>query len=172
MASVVSHDKSFNQANINTSNVLVGTVLVLPAVLYGYGHFQQSEHAREAGLLGAEALGDGVIAEQGMKLIFWRERPYVDGSRGLFFQSNAGIDSSFPSSHSLLAFSTAAVIAGEYPSRWTQVGVYSMAACVGVTRVLGQEHFPTDVLVGGAVGWLIGHYVYRSRHGPRYGPEE
>jgi membrane-associated phospholipid phosphatase len=36
---------------------------------------------------------------------------------------------------------------------------------VGITRVLGQEHFPADVLVGGAAGWLIGHYVVRHhRH--------
>jgi membrane-associated phospholipid phosphatase len=33
---------------------------------------------------------------------------------------------------------------------------------VSLTRVLGQEHFPTDVLVGSAAGWLIGHYVYRK----------
>jgi membrane-associated phospholipid phosphatase len=36
---------------------------------------------------------------------------------------------------------------------------------VGITRVLGQEHFPADVLVGGAAGWFIGHYVVkRHRH--------
>jgi len=60
-------------------------------------------------------------------------------------------------------WSSAAVIAEEYPSRWVQFGVYSMAAGVSVTRVLGQEHFPSDVLVGSAAGWLVGHYVYR-RH--------
>ena len=26
-------------------------------------------------------------------------------------------------------------------------------------RVLGREHFPSDVLVGSAVGWMIGRYV-------------
>ncbi len=164
MSSVVSRDPDFNQANVNVSNVLVGSIVVLPAAFYGYGHFGQDDRARETGLLGAEALGDGVIVEEAMKLIFWRERPYVDGARGLFFQGSAGFDSSFPSSHSLLSWTTAAVIAGEYPSRWTQVGIYSAAAAVSVTRVLGQEHFPTDVLVGGAAGWLIGHYVYRTRH--------
>jgi membrane-associated phospholipid phosphatase len=64
----------------------------------------------------------------------------------------------------MLAWSSAAVIAEEYPSRWVQIGVYSMAAGVGVTRVLGQEHFPSDVLVGSAAGWLVGHYVYRKHH--------
>lgn len=172
MSSVVSHDPGFNQANVNVSNVLVGSIVILPAAFYGYGHFEQDNRASETGLLGAEALGDGVIVEQAMKLIFWRERPYVDGSRGLFFQGSAGFDSSFPSSHSLLSWTTAAIIAGEYPSRWTQLGVYSAASAVSVTRVLGQEHFPTDVLVGGAAGWLIGHYVYRTRHNHTRGLRE
>jgi len=29
---------------------------------------------------------------------------------------------------------------------------------------MGQEHFPTDVLIGAAGGWLIGHFVYRAHH--------
>jgi membrane-associated phospholipid phosphatase len=67
-----------------------------------------------------------------------------------------------PSSHSTLAWALAAVVASEYPSKWVQLGVYSMASSVSLTRVLGQEHFPTDVLVGGVAGWLIGHYVARK----------
>ncbi len=164
MNDVVSKDPSFNQANVNASNVMIGGLLFTPAVLYGYGHFEQDEHARETGLIGAEAMADGVIVEQGLKLVFWRERPNVDNARGHFWQSSAGIDSSLPSSHSVLAWSTAAVLAGEYPSAWSQIGVYSLATGVSLTRVLGQEHFPTDVLVGGAAGWLVGHYVYRHRH--------
>ncbi len=164
MNDVISKDPSFNQANIDASNVMIGGLLFTPAVLYGVGHFNKNEHAREAGLISAEAMGDGVIVEQGLKLIFWRERPNVDNAHGLFWQSSAGVDSSFPSSHSVLAWSTAAVLAGEYPSAWSQIAVYSLATGVSVTRVLGQEHFPTDVLVGSAAGWLVGHYVYRHRH--------
>jgi membrane-associated phospholipid phosphatase len=164
MNDVVSKDPSFNQANIDASNVMIGGLLFTPAVLYGVGHFNKDEHARETGLIGAEAIADGVIVEQGLKLIFWRERPNVDNAHGLFWQSSAGVDSSLPSSHSVLAWSTAAVLAGEYPSAWSQIAVYSLATGVSVTRVLGQEHFPTDVLVGSATGWLVGHYVYRHRH--------
>lgn len=164
MQSVVSHDAGFNQANINASNVMVGGILVAPAALYGAGLLKQNEHARNTGLLGAEAIVDGVVVEQGMKLIFWRERPTQHNARGHFFQGDAGFDSSFPSSHSVLAWSSAAVIASEYPSFWTQAGVYSLASGISLTRVLGQQHFPTDVLVGSAAGWLIGHYVARAHH--------
>jgi len=164
MSSVVSQDPSFNNANVNASNVLIGGFLAAPVALFGVGHFEHNAKAREAGLLGAEALVDSVVVEQGMKLVFWEERPLMDGSRGLFFQRSAGIDSSFPSSHAVLAWSSAAVIAGEYHSKWVQVGVYTLATGVSLTRVLGQQHFPSDALVGSAAGWLVGHYVYRAHH--------
>jgi membrane-associated phospholipid phosphatase len=43
------------------------------------------------------------------------------------------------------------------------IAAYSLAAGVSITRVLGQEHFPSDVLVGSACGWLIGRYVVHHR---------
>jgi membrane-associated phospholipid phosphatase len=161
---VISLDPSFNNDNTNASNVMIGGFIAAPVVLYGVGHFRGNEHARETGLLGAEAIVDGVAVEEGMKLIFWRERPYQDFGRGRFFQSSAGVDSSFPSSHSVLAWSTAAVLAGEYHNPWTQALVYTGAAGISFTRLMGQQHFPSDVLVGSAAGWLVGHYVYKHRH--------
>jgi hypothetical protein len=164
MVSVVSHDAVFNHANVDASNVLTGSLIGIPVLLFGTGHLREDAHAREAGILSAEALLDGVVVEQGMKFVFWRERPSMDHARGRFFQTGVGVDSSFPSSHSVLAWSSAAALAEEYPSRWVQFGVYSMATAVSVTRVLGQEHFPSDMLVGSAAGWLVGHYVYRAHH--------
>jgi len=159
MRDVVSHDPGFTNGNINASNALVGGFIAAPVAMYGYGFLEHHTHARQAGILTGEAMVDGLIVEQGMKLIFWRERPNVDHYRGRFFQSSVGIDSSFPSSHCVVAWSAAAAIAGEYPSRWTEAAAYTAATGVSLTRVLGQEHFPSDVLVGSAAGWLVGHYV-------------
>jgi membrane-associated phospholipid phosphatase len=99
------------------------------------------------------------------KFILRRERPLYNNAAGDFFASNVGTNGSFPSSHSTLAWSIAAVVAGEYPSRWVQFGVYTTATGVSLMRVLGQEHFPTDVLIGGAAGWLIGRYVLKKHRG-------
>lgn len=161
---VVSLNPAFNNDNTNASNVMIGGYIAAPVILYGVGHFGDNEHARETGLLGAEALLDGVVVEQGMKLIFWRERPYQDMERGRFFQTSVGVDSSFPSSHSVLAWSAAAVLAGEYRNPFTRVLVYTGAAGISFTRLMGQQHFPSDILVGSAAGWLVGHYVYKHRH--------
>src|SRR5665213_2834732 len=84
---IVSHDSALNNACTNTSNILIGGFIAAPVVFYGVGHYGGNEHARETGLLSAQALLDGLVVEQGMKLVFWRERPYQDAGRGRFFQS-------------------------------------------------------------------------------------
>lgn len=164
MSQVVSHDPTFNQDNVNVANGLVGGFIGAPVALYGWGLLEHDPHAHETGILASEALVDGLVVDEGMKLVFWRERPALHNARGDFFQGDATTDSSFPSTHAVLAWSSAAVLAGEYPTWWKQAGIYSAATAVSLTRVLGQQHFPTDVLVGSSVGWLIGHYVYRHYH--------
>ena len=160
-------DPGFNKDSVNASNALLGGELAIPVTLYGIGVFKGDARARETGILSGEALADSVVLDQVTKIIFRRERPLYNNAAGDFFSSKSGSNKSFPSSHSMLAWTVAAVTAGEYPSRWVQLGTYSLATSVSLMRVLGQEHFPTDVLVGGAAGWLIGHYVFekhQSRH--------
>jgi len=169
MSEKVSQDKTFNDKNTKASNVLVSPFIAAPVVMYGVGHLAHSNHARETGILSGEALVDSLVVEQGMKLIFMRERPTVDGARGKFFQTSVGVDGSFPSNHSMLAWSSAAVLAEEYPSRLNTLALYGIATGVSVTRVLGQQHFPSDVLVGSAFGWMIGHYIFKKHH--RWEPE-
>ena len=74
-ASRSAHDAKLNKRSLDASNVLTGGMIAAPVGLFGWGAIKNSPHAREAGLLGAEAMVDGVVVEQGMKLIFWRERP-------------------------------------------------------------------------------------------------
>ncbi len=166
MSQVVSHNTSFNNDSVNVSNALIGGLIATPVALFAVGHLKQDEHAREAGILGGEAMVDGLVAEQALKLVFWQERPSLDNARGRFFQSSAGVNSSFPSAHATIAWSAASSIAAEYHSPWVQATVYTGATAIGLTRVLGREHFPSDVLVGATTGWLIGHYVVRHHHRP------
>jgi hypothetical protein len=169
MSEKVSQDKSFNDKNTKASNVLLAPFAAAPVVMFAAGHMAHNAHARETSILTGEAMVDSLAVEQGMKLIFLRERPGVDGSRGKFFQTSVGVDGSFPSNHSMLAWSSAAVLADEYPSRLKTLMFYGAATGVSITRVLGQQHFPSDVLVGSAFGWMIGHYVFKKHH--RWDPE-
>jgi membrane-associated phospholipid phosphatase len=164
MTQVVSRDPSFNQASVDTSNVLVGSLIAVPVTVFGFGCARQDEHARQAGILSGESMVDGIVVDEALKLVFMRERPNADDARGHFFQTNAGADSSFPSEHSIVAWSAASALAAEYPSHWAQFMLYAAATGVSLTRVMGQQHFPSDVLVGSSLGWLIGHNVVRHHH--------
>lgn len=166
----LSRNRAFNKDCVNASNSLLASQIAIPVTLYGVGVFKGNAHGRESGILSGEALADSVLLDQVMKIIFRRERPLYNNASGDFFSSMPGSNKSFPSSHSMLAWTVAGVLAGEYPSKWVQLGTYSLSTSVSLMRVLGQDHFPTDVLVGGAAGWLIGHYVfekYSARHGKK-----
>jgi membrane-associated phospholipid phosphatase len=163
MSSSKLQDTSLNNHAVTASNGLLGGFVAAPALIYGLGYIHHDDHATETGILGGEAMVDGLVVEEAMKLVSMRERPPVDNAKGKFFQTSVGLDSSFPSNHCVLAWSSAAVIASEYPGPLTQLAAYGLATGVSAARVLGRQHFPSDVLVGAAVGWLVGRYVFR-RH--------
>lgn len=128
---------------------------------YLIGRVKHDARARETGLLGAEALINGLIVSESLKAITQRPRPFGDKGRGRFFSGG----NSFPSGHAIAAWSLATVVANEYRHRRVvQFGVYGLAAAASVSRYTGQKHFLSDVLVGSAIGYGIGRYVYRTHH--------
>ncbi len=128
---------------------------------YLFGRAKHNERARETGVLGAEALIDSAIVVTVLKEITQRRRPTAAKGRGDFFDGG----SSFPSGHSIQAWSLATVIANEYHDhRLVQITAYGIAGAVSVARFTGRNHYLSDVLVGSAMGYGIGRYVYHAHH--------
>lgn len=159
MSSEVPTSASLNSHAITASNALLGGFVAAPALLYGIGRIHGDSHATETGILGGEAMVDSLVVNEVLKAVSMRERPAMDDARGKFFETSVGLDSSFPSNHSIIAWSSAAAIASEYKGPLTWIAAYGLATGVSTARVLGRQHFPSDVLVGSAVGWMIGRYV-------------
>jgi hypothetical protein len=164
MANHVPIDTSLNDHAITASNGLLGGFVAAPVIIYGLGHIHHDDDATETGILGGEAMVDSLAVDEVMKLVSMRERPALNDARGKFFQTSSAFNSSFPSTHCMIAWSSAAVIASEYNGPLTQITAYTLATGVSAARVLGREHFPSDVLVGSAVGWMIGRYVFHRHH--------
>jgi hypothetical protein len=171
MSSSKLQNDSLNRHANTASTGLVGGFIAVPIAMYGMGSLRHDEHATETGILGGEAILDSLAVSEVMKFVSMRERPTLDAARGKFFQTSVGgSNSSFPSNHSIVAWSSAAVIASEYGGPLTQITAYGLATGVSLTRVLGRDHFPSDVLVGSAVGWMIGRYVvHRHAHSAEVG---
>jgi membrane-associated phospholipid phosphatase len=149
----------------NFSNYGVYSLVGAGGGLYLWSKLSHDDHQRETGILAGEAAINSFAVDTTFKYAFGRERPNQGQGLGNFFQHGV----SFPSDHSAVAWSIASVIAHEYPGPLTQIAAYGLATAVSASRVLGAQHFPSDVVVGSAIGWLIGRQIYRARHDPEVG---
>jgi membrane-associated phospholipid phosphatase len=166
------HINANDQKHFNTlSNAGVGALGIIPGTMYLWSLNQDAPQARETGLLSGEALVDSLAVSEAIQLVSRRDRPNVNNAKGNFFSSSP-TDSSFPSNHAIAAWAMASVLGDEYPGWLTRTAVYGLATGVSVSRVLAEQHFPSDVVVGSAAGWLIGHYVYRAHHNFTLNPFE
>jgi hypothetical protein len=148
----------------NVGDAGVASLVALPGLMYAWGAWHENAKERETGLLSGEALINSVAVNEAFKFVFARQRPDTAGGNGKFFSD---INSpAFPSTHAMLSWTAASVIAHEYPGPLTQVMVYGTAAAVSISRVTGRQHFPGDAVVGSAMGWLIGRQVYKAHHNP------
>ena len=129
--------------------------------LYLLGRISHDDHRSETGILAGEAAVDSLGVITALNYSFERKAPFQN-PQGPFFSGGQ----SFPSNHSAVAWSIASVIAREYPGPLSQFFAYGLATAVSASRVVGEQHFPSDVVVGGAIGWLIGREVYRLHHDP------
>lgn len=155
---------SLNSHANTASDGLVGGFIAAPVLIYGLGELHHDDHATETGILGGESILDSLVVSEALKFVSLRERPTVDNARGRFFQTSVGTDSSFPSNHAIIAWAAAGAIASEYKGPLTQITAYGLATGVSAARILARQHFPSDVLVGSAVGWMIGRYVVHRHH--------
>ena len=138
----------------------------IAAAFYLYGRAHHDARARETGLLAGEALIDSSIVVGALKLATERRRPRSRPDAGEFFTGG----NSFPSGHAISAWSVATVVAHEYRDRpLVQVAAYGLASAVSVARYTGRNHFPSDILIGSALGYGIGRYVYRTHHSQNTG---
>jgi len=135
----------------------VYTTLPVAGALYLYGRTTDDPHAREAGVLGTEALLDSFILSSVLKFAAGRERPNFPGGSGRFFKGQR----SFPSGHAMMTWSFASLIAHEYKGgKVVPTIAYSLASVVSVARFTSQKHFASDIVAGGSMGWFIGKFVF------------
>jgi membrane-associated phospholipid phosphatase len=140
-----------------------------PAALtlgYFVGSARHNHHLQETTILAEEAMVDSFILNTALGYAIDRQTPTQGDGKGDIWPNGTKTwpdGQSMPSDHSILAWSFAHVVASEYPGLGTKLAVYSLATSVSAARVVARKHFPSDVFVGGALGYYIGGYVVRRR---------
>ncbi|MDB5112114.1 MAG: hypothetical protein JWR67_3228 [Mucilaginibacter sp.] len=134
------------------------TTIALSAILLLFSY-------RKAFLLASTYAITSILA-QVIKHIFDAPRPklyFANHLKGIYFIKGVNILSfhSFPSGHTVTAFSTAIVILYFLKNKQWGLLLLLVAACVGYSRMYLSEHFFEDVTIGSIIGvvvtipWLI-----------------
>ena len=151
----------------NISNVALGGTAAALALSWGYGMKAHNEHLKELGSLELEALVNTFLIYTPMQFAAGRQRPGEGNGYGDFGRHH-NIDTSFPAGHPMFTIAMASVVAHEYPKPWVEALSYGAAGAVMGGRLLGRDHWSSDVFVGAALGYLIGAHIFHSHCNPKF----
>ena len=148
--------------------------LIIGGTLYAAGRLSGNRRMADLGLHGTEAIAVGLGVVTVGKVLAGRARPYVnvDDPRNFGFARGFGREEyrSFPSGHTVMAFSAAAAVTSETSRWWPRsrwyVGplMYGGATLVGASRMYNNKHWASDVLVGAAIGAFAGLKTVKYHH--------
>ena len=153
-------NKILNPFQAMTVPIYFGAIPVI------YGLIAKSNRAKKVGLEVLEAQLVTSVVHYPINWIASRTRPRDGGEYNDFnwiwnkdISEWTDIDTSFPSGHSVLAFSSAAVIAAEYyEKKWVPPVIYAAASLIGTQRLMQNAHWVSDVFYGA----VIGHFMTKT----------
>lgn len=153
--------------NVFTGRAALAGIVAAPLSLYGSGLVRRDSRMVHTALLAGQAVAGAEFLTTAIKDATRRVRPagfppsadFHDSwfeSPGSYLRGRG----SFPSGHTIAAFSVATVVARRYDKhRWIPVAAYGLAAAVGFSRLTLSAHFLSDVFMGGALGYSISRFV-------------
>lgn len=130
--------------------------------VWGTGVIFNHDWLRDTGImLFASVTTSGILQTLG-KTGFGRARPEMNLGAQHFepFSPEPGLHS-LPSGHTMLALATAWVMARQIKFKPLKYAFYAVPVVVGWSRVYHRAHFPSDVLLGSALGIACAESVIR-----------
>jgi undecaprenyl-diphosphatase len=138
------------------------TALVL--LLFGLWFTGKSRTVREqnqrAVLSAIASMLLGNLFVKALNLVFYRPRPFADHSVTLLFYRPS--DSSFPSNPTSIGFCIATSV--WWFNRKMGLVLYVLASLLGLARLFGGVHYPSDILGGALIGMFSAYLVGKRIH--------
>lgn len=131
--------------------------------LYLTGLFARSDGVRETARLIMQSLTYSGTLVIGLRILMSRERPYITDNPykfdGIKFKS---LDTqSFPSGHTAVAFAVSTILAERIGTWWSRVLFYGAAGLVGFSKIRTNQHWLSDVVFGGLLGFSSSWFVLK-----------
>jgi membrane-associated phospholipid phosphatase len=120
--------------------------------VYLTGLFTKDDKLRRTGVLLIASASSAGLLQQILKTAVGRARPNSDKGKDTFDPFNSNRDyHSFPSGHTILAFTNAYAIAKQFKNPWLKAGIYTAGLVPGVSRIWDGQHWLSDVALGVAI---------------------
>lgn len=144
---------------------LVSTVVVGGMVAYSLVDQARGPGGERRALASVEAMSWAMGITELAKALIDRNRPVLYTADAAEAASSLTNQRSMPSGHTAAAFAlaTSYLLDGHEHDTWLRVAMLAGAAGVGVMRVWAGRHFPSDVVVGAAIGVASGVVVHTIR---------
>jgi membrane-associated phospholipid phosphatase len=141
------HHRAFEESTSDFFDLAGNPAIHLGAtgIWYLYSQANREDLGRERAWIMLSALAVTDTVTFGLKAIVNNERPNGDNF-------------SFPSAHTASSFCVASVL-DEYYGPQVGLPAYIAASMVGWRMMDSGDHWASDVLFGGAVGYIVGHSV-------------
>lgn len=151
--------------DIPTSYGIVTYANIASLTTYAAGLFTGEDEVRKVGRLLFESISYSGILVMTARILAGRERPY--SNKGPWKWTGPTLDNeiqSFPSGHTTVAFAFSTVLAEYFDSIWFRIGFYGMTGLTAYARVLNNQHWFSDVIVGALFGILSGTHVMSQEY--------
>jgi membrane-associated phospholipid phosphatase len=110
------------------------------------------------GIISLQSIAGAAGLSMATKYVVGRARPSEE--RGHWRRAvNGRSDASFPSNHAAVAFAAVTPFAQEYDAPW----LYGLAAIGSMGRVANRQHWVSDVVAGGVLGYAVGSWLWQAQ---------
>lgn len=141
-----------DSVGIFLAEMAIFVMILLVALIKGKGHRLRMI------LESALASGFALFTNAMIGFLAFRYRPFIAHEQVHLLIEKSGLDKSFPSDHTTVAFALATVVF-LHNRKWGIVS-YIIALLIGISRIYVGVHYPTDVVGGMIVGIFSGMLVY------------
>jgi membrane-associated phospholipid phosphatase len=110
--------------------------------------------------IGQASLYTGAITLM-LKTAFGRARPYMDEGSSSYYPFASLLDRyhSLPGGHTATAFVISTVLSRNARQSWLKILLYLPALITPISRVYQDQHWTSDNVLGGALGYFIAKWV-------------
>jgi len=159
----VSHNQNSSTKSITDFGEKYGNVIFAGALSFGLfttGLLIENQKIENTGRVLSEALLIAGSAAQIIKIVSGRSRPFTnEGSTNFNFFEFDNPHNSFPSGHTVVAFTTSSVLAASIKNIYASIGLYALAGLTSYQRIYSDNHWFSDTVLAAGLGTAIGNFL-------------